>query len=158
MTESLTLPPIGLEKTVGGEHRSLVQTEIEHARQILRRYGADHLTLVLHGSSLNGELRTRDADPDDPSDVDLLAIVSQATFDAMQALRVNGAEIGRVKSTAGAESLTMKVPSASGRLNPTEIDIYTQDGLARELSGDPESLRTAFITGALRNGATVVED
>ena len=130
----------------------MILAEVENAHNTLSGYGVDEAQLILHGSALTSRFRTTKDNPADPSDIDLLAIVTPLNLQTIDERRCSGAEIGRVRSGAGVVSLTMRIASISNMLNPTEVDIYTEQDLVSELAGDPQARRTKFVTSAIRQG------
>ena len=147
--------PEELQIPIGGEHHDLVMAEVAHARAALRdEFGVDHARLVLHGSAVSGRLRLVGEDPD-PSDVDLIAIVEEQVFGHLVKLQREGAEIGQPRGSI--KHLFVKI-AGSGKLNPAEIDIYTQESLEQLLAGDPQSPDTQFVIKVMEDGVDVLAD
>lgn len=153
MPEDLHQTSISLETLNQYELNPLIAQEVDYARHILTELGLVLEQTYLFGSGARGGLRTTEDDPQDPSDIDLLVTVPDECHDMLDKMVKDGA-LSRTRA-AGVTSYLAKISSTSGRLNPTEIEIYTdtelQNGLA---SFEPGSTQREFLEAAL-NGVKI---
>lgn len=150
VSRETTKEPRLLEALRDFREYDLIVEEVRNARRILLEMGISEkdLELFLVGSAARNELRTIETCPEDPSDIDILALVSESDTRLLNELMDSGAHLGRTRTSA-ATSFSVKRPSASGRLNPTEIVVYSRAGLEAELAGNPISQKTQFVNQIL---------
>jgi hypothetical protein len=151
-----TIEESQLETLRGFREYDLIAEEVMHARRLLLEIGISEqeLELYLVGSAARNELRTIETYPEDPSDIDILALVSEFDISLLDRLMNEGAHLGRTQ-TPVATSFSVKRSSISGRLNPTEIFVYSRVGLEAELNGSPLSQRTRFVNQILIDAVRV---
>lgn len=137
----------------GYEHADLITLEIDSAHQALRELGVGSVEkTILLGSAARRELRTREMDNLDPSDIDLLMVVDENGMDLLdQLMREPEVRLSRSRSGVGATFYLLKRPSVSGQLADTEVMISSEEGVDLQRQA-PQGRLTQFVNSALNDG------
>jgi predicted nucleotidyltransferase len=155
----LPLPRHKLQEVLADyKYAEAIAAEAGNVQDALYAQGIDDASLLVFGSAARRELRTVNDDPDHPSDIDTLAIISEGALAELFDRAKGSAVLGRRLTPSGATKVSMKLPSITGLFGPTEVDIYSQAGILQELAGDARGVTNQLVTHALKDGLLFEKD